>query len=60
MVAIRDACRRLATTRLSDCVMYGTTRACPMCETAAYWAKLAELRYSGDAISAGPPGYPRC
>lgn len=36
MVAIPDACRRLGTRDLSGAVMYGSSRACPMCETAAY------------------------
>lgn len=60
MVAIRDACRHLATRDLSGCVMYGTSRACAMCETAAYWARLSELRHGEDATSQGAPAYPRC
>ncbi len=60
MQAIREACRALGTRDLSACVMYGTSRACPMCETAAYWARLSELRYGPQAESAGAPGYPRC
>jgi tRNA(Arg) A34 adenosine deaminase TadA len=60
MLAIRDACRRLATRDLSGCVMYGTSRACPMCETAAYWARIARLRFGDDLTSGGAPGFPRC
>ncbi len=60
MQAIREACRRLDTRDLSGCVMYGTSRACPMCETAAYWANVSELRFGEEATSIGPPGYPRC
>jgi hypothetical protein len=41
--AIRHAARRLGTHDLSGCVMYGTSRACRMCETAAYWANISRL-----------------
>ena len=47
MQAIRDAARRLGTNDLSCCEMYGTSRACPMCEAAAYWARIRRL-HSGD------------
>jgi len=47
MQAIRDAARRLGTNDLSGCEMYGTSRACPMCEAAAYWARIRRL-HSGD------------
>jgi tRNA(Arg) A34 adenosine deaminase TadA len=56
MEAIRDAARRLGTRDLSGCELYGTSRACPMCEAAAYWARIARMRY-GEAITEG--GAPR-
>lgn len=56
MEAIRDAARRLGTRDLSGCELYGTSRACPMCEAAAYWARIARMRY-GEAIADG--GAPR-
>jgi len=49
MEAIRDAAHRLDTRDLSGMVMYGSSRACPMCRAAAYWAGIGQL-YSG----AGP------
>jgi len=58
--AIRDACRRLGTRDLRGCVMYSTTAACAMCETAAYWANVTRL-YAGSAISdQGAPRYGGC
>ncbi|MEI6299966.1 MAG: deaminase [Betaproteobacteria bacterium] len=56
MQAIRDACRRLGTRDLSGCELYGTSRACPMCEAAAYWAGISRL-LAGDPV--GDYGAPR-
>ena len=58
MQAIRDAARRLGTNDLSGCVLYGTSRACPMCEAAAYWARIDRLRHGDDAADDGPPRLP--
>jgi tRNA(Arg) A34 adenosine deaminase TadA len=55
MQAIRDASRRLGRADLSDCELYGTSRACPMCEAAAYWARIARLRHGADAADGGAP-----
>jgi tRNA(Arg) A34 adenosine deaminase TadA len=55
MQAIRDAARRLGTRDLSRGEMYGTSRACTMCEAAAYWAGIARM-YHGEAVTdAGAP-----
>ena len=50
--AIRDAARRLNSRDLSGAEMYGTSRACPMCEAGAYWAGLSRLWY-GESIAGG-------
>jgi tRNA(Arg) A34 adenosine deaminase TadA len=55
MQAIRDAARRLKTRDLSGCEMYGTARACPMCEAGAYWAGIARLWYGESIADAGAP-----
>lgn len=60
VVAIRDAAKRLGTHDLSGCVMYGTSRACRMCETAAYWANISGLVYSTGIVDGGIPTYPSC
>ena len=60
MEAIRDAARRLGTRDLRDCEMYATSRACPMCESAAYWANLKRLRFGSSISDAGEPQLCRC
>jgi tRNA(Arg) A34 adenosine deaminase TadA len=41
--AIRAASKKLNTLDLSGCVIYSTCEPCPMCFTAAYWAKLDKI-----------------
>lgn len=60
MEAIRDAARRLGTRDLSGCEIYASTRPCPMCEAAAYWAGIARIRHGAGADDAGPPRLARC
>ena len=55
MAAIRDAARRLASRDLTGMQIFSSSRPCPMCEAAAYWAGIDEMVY-GEAIThAGPP-----
>ena len=58
MQAIRDAARRLGTHDLSGCEMYGTTRACPMCQAGAYWAGVSRLWYGETIVDGGVPRLP--
>jgi tRNA(Arg) A34 adenosine deaminase TadA len=56
IVAIRDACNKLNTIDLSDCVIYSTTEPCPMCYSAIHWAKISKIIYGSrieDAESYG-------
>jgi tRNA(Arg) A34 adenosine deaminase TadA len=55
MVAIRDAARLLGSRDLSSCEMYGTSPACPMCEAAAYWARVTRLLHGAAIVDAGAP-----
>jgi tRNA(Arg) A34 adenosine deaminase TadA len=55
MLAIRDAMRRLGTADLAGCVLYGSSRACPMCEAAAHRARIARLAHGPDPTDDGPP-----
>ena len=55
MQGIRDAAKRLGTRDLSGCEMYGTSRACPMCEAGAYWARLSRMYYGEGIADAGAP-----
>jgi len=53
--AIRDAARRLGTRDLSGCELYGSSSACRMCESAAYWAGIARLFHGSAATGGAPP-----
>ena len=58
MQAIRAAARSLGTNDLTGCEMYGTSKACPMCEAASYWARIARLYHGATVADAGPPKLP--
>lgn len=53
--AIRDAARRVGSRDLGGSVMYSSSRPCPMCEAAAYWAGIGEMIHGNGAESAGAP-----
>ena len=55
MSAIRDAARRLDDGDLTGSVMYSSSRPCPMCEAAAFWAGIGQLVYGRNLSSAGSP-----
>ncbi len=56
VVAIRDACRNLATFQLTGCTLYASCEPCPMCLGAIYWARPGRIVYGAfhsDAAGAG-------
>ena len=55
MSAIRDAARRLDSRDLTGAIMYSSSRPCPMCEAAAYWAGIDQLVYGRKLDSSGSP-----
>lgn len=55
MEAIRDATSRLGTRDLSGCTLYSSSPPCPMCEAAAYWARIERLVYGRTAQDGGNP-----
>lgn len=46
LLAIREACRTLGTSDLSDCELYASGEPCPMCLSAIYWANLKHVYYA--------------
>lgn len=56
IVAIRNACRDLATFQLSGCELYTSCEPCPMCLGAIYWARPDRFYFAcnrGDAQASG-------
>jgi tRNA(Arg) A34 adenosine deaminase TadA len=53
--AIRDAARRLGTRNLSGCVLYASSRPCPMCQAAAYWAGIGRTYVGSENSDGGAP-----
>ena len=45
---IRQACRKLGTFDLSDCVIYTSCEPCPMCLGAIYWSRLKCIYYGNN------------
>ncbi len=57
VVAIREACARLATFELRDCEIYTSCEPCPMCLGAIYWARLAKIYFGNLAADASLVGF---
>lgn len=53
--AIRDACRRLGNRSLGGAELYSSSKPCPMCEAAAFWAGIQGMVYGREATPAGAP-----
>ena len=60
MEAIRDAAQQLGTRSLDGCTMYSSSRPCPMCEAAAYWAGIDRRVFGAGMEDGGVPKLRRC
>lgn len=57
LVAVREACKKLETFDLSDCVMYATCEPCPMCVAVMIWAGIKEVYYVNTKEDADKHGF---
>jgi guanine deaminase len=57
VVAIREACRKLAQFQLESCEIYTTCEPCPMCLGAIYWARPARVYFGNTAADAAAIGF---
>jgi guanine deaminase len=57
VVAIREACRKLAQFQLAGCDIYTTCEPCPMCLGAIYWARPARVYFGNTAADAAAIGF---
>jgi tRNA(Arg) A34 adenosine deaminase TadA len=57
IVAIREACRSLATFSLAGCEIYSSCEPCPMCLGAIHWARLERLWYAASRQDAAAAGF---
>ena len=46
IVAIREACNKLNTFKLSGCELYSSCEPCPMCLSAIYWSRIDKIFYA--------------
>lgn len=55
--AIRDACRRVGDFQLHGCELYVSCAPCPMCLSAAYWARLERVWFAASREAAAEAGF---
>ncbi|EJW10303.1 guanine deaminase [Rhodovulum sp. PH10] len=57
VVAIRDACKKLGSHVLEGAVVYTSCEPCPMCLSAAWWARVSAIVYGNDRVQAAEIGF---
>ena len=57
VVAIRDACRKLAVFDLEGCEIYSSCEPCPMCLGAIYWSRLSRIYFANADEDASKIGF---
>lgn len=57
ITAIREACKKLNTYDLSNCILYTSCEPCPMCLSAIIWANIKEIYYGCTQEDAAEIGF---
>ena len=57
VVAIRAACTKLGDFKLTGCVLVTSCEPCPLCLSAAMWARLDRVIYAADRHDAAAAGF---
>ena len=57
VIAIREACKKLADFELKNCELYTSCEPCPMCLGAIYWARPARVYFGNTAEDAAQIGF---
>lgn len=57
IAAIRMACAALGQFHLSGCTLYASSEPCPMCLSAAYWARIARIVFANSRAEAAAIGF---
>jgi guanine deaminase len=57
IIAIRNACQKLNSFQLDDCIIYTSCEPCPMCLGAIYWARPKKVYYAANKSDAAKIGF---
>ncbi|MCW2852267.1 MAG: Guanine deaminase [Nocardioides sp.] len=57
VTAIRAACGSLGDFSLAGCTLYTSCEPCPLCASAALWARLDRVVYAADRVDAARAGF---
>jgi tRNA(Arg) A34 adenosine deaminase TadA len=57
VIAIREACQKLNSFQLDDCIIYTSCEPCPMCLGAIYWARPKKVYYGSNKSDAAKIGF---
>ncbi|RXG23455.1 nucleoside deaminase [Leeuwenhoekiella aequorea] len=57
IAVIQEACKKLGSKSLEDCILYTSCELCLMCLGATRWASLSVIYFSGSAEDAKNAGY---
>lgn len=57
IMAIRDACQKIASFQLTGCIIYTSCEPCPMCLGAIYWARPDMIVFAAENTDAAKAGF---